>query len=249
MTILPDPPLFVTPGQAVEAVWGNDVVAWVREAVDIVNTLMPVGCIVMYGGGSAPPAWLLCRGQAVSRTTYDKLFSVIGTNFNEGMGAPPSGTFRVPNMQARYPVGANAGSSAGLGTFWTGSGVGEVAGSYDAVMPHHNHNVPDHRHKLLGGEIGEHFHRGMGGVGNRRFLIDGRDENNEIPLHYLPVGVGTDIGGPRWVSFADMTAINEQPAGASGETGPADRPLATSFEGSGHQIPPGIAFNFIIRAV
>jgi microcystin-dependent protein len=253
VTVLPDPPDFVTPGQPVEAIWGNEVVAWVREAVAIVNTLMPIGCVIMYGGGSAPTNWLLCRGQAVSQTTYDKLFAVVGTNFNEGLSTPPAGTFRVPNMQARYPVGANAGSSIGLSGFWNGSGIGEVGGGYTAVMPNHNHTVPSHFHTLAGQTgpaANQHYHKGPGGVGNRRFLIDGHDENNEVPLHYLPVGVGTDIGGPRYVSFADMTAFEEQPHThhQAGETGPPSRTLETNLVGGGNQIPPGIAFNFIIRA-
>lgn len=42
-----------------------------------------------------PPNYLLCDGAAVSRTTYAKLFSVIGTAYGSGDG---STTFNVPNM-------------------------------------------------------------------------------------------------------------------------------------------------------
>lgn len=52
-----------------------------------------VGSIIPYGGTTAPSGWLLCQGQAVSRTTYAELFAIIGTNFGEGDG---STTFNVP---------------------------------------------------------------------------------------------------------------------------------------------------------
>ena len=41
------------------------------------NTLLgvPAGCIMPYAGATAPDGWLLCHGQAVSRTTYADLFA------------------------------------------------------------------------------------------------------------------------------------------------------------------------------
>ena len=44
------------------------------------------GTIKMFAGSVAPDGWLLCNGQAVSRTTYSKLFNVIGTTYGEGDG-------------------------------------------------------------------------------------------------------------------------------------------------------------------
>jgi hypothetical protein len=250
VTVLPDPPDFVTPGQPVEAIWGNEVVAWVREAVMIVNTLMPVGIVTMYGGGLEPPNWLFCRGQAVSTTTYSALYAVIGDRFNQGGPAVAAGQFRVPNMQARYPVGSNVGSSWGMGTFWSGGGVGEIAGSFDAAMPSHNHTVPDHLHRVdiwSGGRNAGHHHYG---AGNAVFTYEGRGAY-EIPLHYLPVGVGTDIGGPHYFHFNGGTGDEDTDHAhpVNGWSGAADRSLTSGLSGGGSsQIPPGVAFNFIIRA-
>ena len=61
------------------------------------------GMIQMFAGSTAPKGWLMCQGQAVSRTTYDKLFSVIGTTYGEGDG---STTFNLPDFRDRFPVGA-----------------------------------------------------------------------------------------------------------------------------------------------
>lgn len=56
----------------------------------------PVGSIVPYGGTTAPNGWLICQGQAVSRTTYAELFAVIGTAFGSGDG---STTFNIPDLR------------------------------------------------------------------------------------------------------------------------------------------------------
>ena len=74
---------------------------------------MPTGMVVPYAGAAAPDGWLLCQGQAVSRTTYAQLFSVIGTTYGSGDG---STTFNLPDMRGRVAVGsdANLGAAAGV---------------------------------------------------------------------------------------------------------------------------------------
>lgn len=58
--------------------------------------IISVGFMAVYAGTSPPPAgWLVCNGQAVSRTTYSALFGAIGTVFGTGDGAT---TFNVPNV-------------------------------------------------------------------------------------------------------------------------------------------------------
>lgn len=76
---------------------------------------MPTGMVVPYAGAVAPDGWLLCQGQAVSRTTYAQLFSVIGTTYGSGDG---STTFNLPDMRGRVAVGsdANLGAKAGAKT-------------------------------------------------------------------------------------------------------------------------------------
>lgn len=52
--------------------------------------------------GTAPTGWLLCNGDAVSRSTYADLFAVIGTTYGSGNG---STTFNVPDFRGRVPAG------------------------------------------------------------------------------------------------------------------------------------------------
>jgi len=51
---------------------------------------VPTGMISLFAGSTAPDDWLICNGAAVSRIDYDDLFSVIGTTYGAGDGAPVS---------------------------------------------------------------------------------------------------------------------------------------------------------------
>lgn len=62
------------------------------------------GAIWLWPGSTAPEGWLLCNGQAVSRTTYAGLFGVLGTAYGQGDG---STTFNVPDLTGRVPMGTN----------------------------------------------------------------------------------------------------------------------------------------------
>jgi len=61
------------------------------------------GLVFPYAGGGVPAGFLLCDGSAVSRTTYARLFSVIGTTYGAGDG---STTFNVPDLRGSVIVGA-----------------------------------------------------------------------------------------------------------------------------------------------
>lgn len=83
--------------------------------------LCPVGAMMPYAGSSAPSGWLLCDGQAVSRTTYSALFTAISTTWGVGDG---STTFNVPDFREASPygvgtraAGVTAHDAATLGEF------------------------------------------------------------------------------------------------------------------------------------
>ena len=82
---------------------------------------LPVGSYIQFAGGQAPAGFLVCNGGAVSRTTYSRLFAVIGTRYGGGDGWS---TFNLPNLTDRFlqgntSVGAvrNAGLPNITGTF------------------------------------------------------------------------------------------------------------------------------------
>lgn len=95
----------------------------------------PVGTVQAFAGSTIPSGWLLCNGQAVSRTTYAKLYSVIGTKYGSGDG---STTFNVPNLQGRVPVGVSSSDS----DFDLADTGGEKTHTLiQAELPAHTHSV------------------------------------------------------------------------------------------------------------
>lgn len=118
--------------------------------------LLPTGSMVEYAAAAEPDGWLLCNGQAVSRSTYAALFSLIGTQYGDGDG---STTFNVPDKRKRVGVGydpddtdfdelgATGGEKAHTQT------VNELAAhahGHNNPSHHHGVNDPGHRHNLAG---------------------------------------------------------------------------------------------------
>lgn len=94
----------------------NDVV-WTTPSGGGTTVDVPTGTISMFGGSTAPTGYLLCQGQAVSRTTYSALFAIIGTTYGTGDG---STTFNLPNLQGKFALGKSSsyalGSTGGAST-------------------------------------------------------------------------------------------------------------------------------------
>lgn len=89
----------------------------------------PTGTIIAFAGNTLPKGYLLCDGSKVSRTTYKKLFNVIGTTYGAGDG---STTFTLPNLIDRFLEGSSAAGKyrdAGLPNI-TGSILIDRGGKY-----------------------------------------------------------------------------------------------------------------------
>lgn len=68
----------------------------------------PVGTLQQFAGNTIPGGYLECNGAAISRSTYARLFSAIGTLWGAGDG---STTFNLPNGAGRVFVGVDADSN------------------------------------------------------------------------------------------------------------------------------------------
>lgn len=68
-------------------------------------TLTPVGTVQAYAGATAPQGYLLCQGQAVSKSEYAELYLVIGDLYTKPEDAED--IFRVPDLRGRVTQGAN----------------------------------------------------------------------------------------------------------------------------------------------
>ena len=75
-----------------------------KKRLDDVET--PAGTILFFSSSSLPSGYLKANGAAISRTTYSKLFSVIGTTFGAGDG---STTFNLPDLRGEFLRGWDDG--------------------------------------------------------------------------------------------------------------------------------------------
>lgn len=103
------------------------------------NSILAPGTIEVYSKSTAPSGYLLCNGQAVSRTTYANLFAVIGTTYGTGNG---STTFNVPNLSGKLPIGTSSShafaSSGGSTTHYHSTANHTLT---IAEMPKHDHRI------------------------------------------------------------------------------------------------------------
>jgi microcystin-dependent protein len=107
----------------------------------------PEGTVVAFVGTVAPTGWLMCDGQAYSKTTYASLFAVIGEKFGStGSTAGANDMFRVPDLRGMFIRGLDAGAIRDVDVSaresLNGGFTGANIGSYqkDAVQEH-NHPI------------------------------------------------------------------------------------------------------------
>lgn len=137
-----------------------------RATTDIVGQApinFPTGSVLDFAGSTAPDGWLLCFGQAVSRTEYAALFAALGTTYGVGDG---STTFNLPDCRGRVKAGKDnmGGSAAGQLTsalsgvdgatlgFKGGAQVHSIAtdevGQHNHTQISHNHTQSRHGHAM-----------------------------------------------------------------------------------------------------
>ena len=168
--------------------------------------LIPAGVVWDFAGSTVPSGWLLCFGQAVSRTTYAALFTAIGTAFGAGDG---STTFNIPDLRGRTSAGKDdmgGTDAARLGFF------GAVAKALGGTLGAASHiltagQMPSHNHGSATGSAGSHSHpfsyNSVGNVGDvasgggySRFAVTS-GTTDTAPAHTHPISFdGSDQAHP-----------------------------------------------------
>lgn len=153
---------------------------------------IPTATILPFAGFNAPAGFLMCRGQAVDRTTYADLFSIISTRY----GSTSTSTFNVPDMRQRTFYGSN---SVNLNTVPTNIGQNTRV-MLESEMPRHEHRVSlaNHQHTVdykhhHGLRINPHTHT-SGNLPNHTHSL----------APYMPVAMG---GGSEDSAGAELTAF------------------------------------------
>jgi microcystin-dependent protein len=164
--------------------------------------------------------WLLCNGQAVSRTTYSSLFLRLGTVFGAGDN---STTFQLPNFTDRSPIGAGAQYTAGLET---GS---KTVALTEAQVPLKAHYHGTGR-RAGGGAIDD---------ANNDFDFIMRTWSKTGTYHYNTLQGDTGLTGNG--NFSDT--------GTAATSGPIEDTAGTAIGGTHEIVHPSLGIYFIIKAL
>lgn len=119
---------------------------------DVTSDILPPGTLIHSASTAMGTGWLLCNGQAVSRTTYANLFLAIGTRYGTGDG---STTFNVPDARSRSLIGAGQGSgltNRDINTVNVGS---ETVTMSLANLIAHQHDILAYASGATGGDGGD----------------------------------------------------------------------------------------------
>jgi len=221
---------------------GTIVVADLAAAVQAFLT--PTATIVSYAASSAPTGWLLCSGQAVSRTTYATLFSTISTTYGVGDG---STTFNVPDLRGRAAVGLdNMGGTDATrldlaNTLGTGAGA-QYHTLTTAQLASHTHTGPSHTHTFTTGTVSSNHDHAY----NDSFFAEGTVAN--FGLGGSPVGVdydnsylGFEVGRTTGGISANHTHSGTTNGEGTGATGSAGGDTAHN------NMQPSLLLNYIIK--
>ncbi len=136
-----------TTGQVLAKASDNDGdVEWVEQSGSGTTTgdTLPIGSVLEWYADTVPANWLLCDGQAVSRTDYTELFSLFGTKYGVGDG---STTFNLPDMRGKGPIGEDENDE-------DFNEIGKTGGEKKhtltiAEMAKHNHNFIDNNSNVM----------------------------------------------------------------------------------------------------
>lgn len=104
---------------------------------EVIVTSQPPGIVSFTASATPPEGWLLCDGSYVDEDEYPELFEAIGWNFQSN---PPTGTFRLPDMRSRLPIGA------GQGAYLSEWFLGTMAGGETITLT--EQNLPAHSHAI-----------------------------------------------------------------------------------------------------
>lgn len=179
--------------------WGGYLNTDLDSLDSIIFNLIPSGIVLPFAGASAPTGYLLCYGQAISRTANPALFTAIDTTYGDGDG---SSTFNLPDLRGRSISGeddmggaaANRITSAISGI--DGVTLGAVGGNQSLQSHNHSASVSDSGHAHV---IQTNANTSSGGIGNIVTAANtgaaGSTFNSNAATTGISVGIGNTGAG------------------------------------------------------
>jgi hypothetical protein len=111
---------------------------------------VPVATVIDFAGPVelVPDNYLWCAGQEVLKSEYPLLWARLSTTW--GVASDPL-KFKLPDLRDKSTIGSNEGFGDGP----ISTSVGDVLGSYTALLPQHNHTAT-----FVGSALASHGHSG-----------------------------------------------------------------------------------------
>lgn len=209
------------------------------------------GEVRMWTTTTAPTGWLICNGQAVSRTTYAGLFALIASTFGAGDG---STTFNVPDARGNVIAGYDPGNATERLAMQTtqgvsASGLGNAGGEQSHTLiigeiPAHNHAVTDNGHSHTVSDPG-HVHS-----------ITDTTHSHNIGVTLEPAfgtgGTGGAVSTGSTTTSANLTGITGTNSATIGITGTNGAVTGVTTQNTGgstfhNNVQPTLILNFIIK--
>ena len=193
---------------------------------NVTTTLTPTGVVHMWPSTDAaklPTGFLFCDGAAVSRTTYNALYVLLGTAYGAGDAV---NTFNLPDFRSRFPVGGGTGSSYAIGA---------TGGSADAIVVSHTHTFSG-----TTAADGAHSH-----------TITDPGHSHTIPGNFSTYGGGNSSGANN--TFGLQPNTNSSTTGITVNTSTththtySGTTAAAGSSATGANLPPYLGINFIIK--
>lgn len=204
---------------------GSDVAAYADR--------VPPGVVMPYAGSTAPTGWLMCYGQAVSRTTYATLFALVGTTYGVGDG---STTFNIPDLRGRTVAGKDdmGGTSANRLTNQTDGLDGDTLGATGGAETH----------TLTTAQLAAHAHAkgtlATASDGGAALTVTVRNSNDNGTAAIQ--GAENAAGTPAALSGV-VSSVPDHTHPITGSTANA------GSDGAHNNVQPTIILNYIIKAV
>jgi microcystin-dependent protein len=130
---------------------------------------VPIGAILPFAGSTAPYGYLLCDGSEIERVKFSELYDIIGVSYNGATALNGVGTFRLPDLRGRFPLGRDNMDNSGTvpspaGPYIDAGGgnvdrvpgieadtIGNGAGQSSVALT--LSNLPEHTHSMRNGNI------------------------------------------------------------------------------------------------